>query len=316
MMGLRYCLTIALLLVGALVSSSARAACRISSTTPASLGLVTSFKIQNEPQTTSTTDSGLKCSGALLALFSTSDFIEATISSEKNSKLTAANGDQISYKIYADPSYTVELSPGTKYNYLSGQVLNLLGIFGGAEKSLPMYFRTTTGGVVRAGRYKDTLTITWNTSICTGIGLGDICFGRDNKSGQSSFDITVDVTNDCVISAPIIDLGKAPTVTTFGASIGTISINCTKGLTYTVGLGTGENAASNGRRQMVNAGQYLQYDLYNSSVVWKSASNRVSGTLSDGVTLQQFPVTARIYTDQLTPPIGIYKDNVIIDVRY
>jgi spore coat protein U-like protein len=41
-----------------------------------------------------------------------------------------------------------------------------------------------------------------------------------------------------------------------------------------------------------------------------------SGGPADGLSIRQFPYVAKIYVDQVTPPVGTYIDNVIVDVRY
>ena len=72
-------------------------------------------------------------------------------------------------------------------------------------------------------------------------------------------------------------------------------------------------------RQMASGANRLQYDIYGSGggTVWKQATNRVNSPgAADGQSTQPFPYTARIYTDQPTPPIGTYTDSVIVDVRY
>jgi spore coat protein U-like protein len=122
-----------------------------------------------------------------------------------------------------------------------------------------------------------------------------------------------------MITAPNVDFGSAPTVDTFAPVTGQIALSCTKGMTYTVGLTAGSHTAANGRRQMASGGNYLQYDIFSagSQTVWGDTNNRVSSQrAADGVTNQQFPYTARIYTDQITPPVGTYADTVQIDVRY
>jgi spore coat protein U-like protein len=52
-------------------------------------------------------------------------------------------------------------------------------------------------------------------------------------------------------------------------------------------------------------------------VIWGDTSNRVSSAgAADGLSTQNFPYTASIYTDQATPPTGTYTDTVQVDVRY
>ncbi|MBN3787161.1 spore coat U domain-containing protein [Burkholderia sp. Ac-20353] len=306
-------------LAGLLMSASARAGCSVSAARPASFGTVTSFVVANQSQSTSTSNSGLTCSGSLLSLLQFGDQIDATITSANGGRLGSATGDTIPYTIFADSNYSIVLNTGQTYNWFSSQLLNLLGIFGGPAASLPLYFRTSTGSNVAAGVYTDTLTVNWDWNYCAGIGVLGICLGRDQGSGVSTFQITAVVTNDCTITAPNVSFGSAPTVSGFQPVSGNIALTCTKGMSYTVGLSPGSNAAANGRRQMASGANRLQYDLFGNggATVWGQASNRVASSgPADGISVNQFPYVAKIYNDQATPPVGTYTDSVIIDVRY
>ncbi|MGS0893976.1 Csu type fimbrial protein [Burkholderia stagnalis] len=299
--------------------SAARAGCSVTPASGASFGAVTSFAAKNQAQSTSTTNSGLTCSGALLSLLQIGDQINATITSAGGGRLTGPTGDAVPYTIFADSAYSVVLNTGQQYNWFSGALLNLLGIFGGPAASLPLYFRTGTGSNVAAGVYTDTLTVNWNWNYCSGIGILGICLGRDQGSGVSTFQVTMTVTNDCTIAAPNVSFGTAPTVSGFQPVSGAISLTCTKGMSYTVGLSPGNNAAANGRRQMASGANRLQYDLFASggATVWGQAGNRVAGSgPADGTSVNTMPYVARIYGDQTTPPVGTYTDSVIVDVRY
>ncbi|WP_249040662.1 Csu type fimbrial protein [Paraburkholderia megapolitana] len=75
--------------------------------------------------------------------------------------------------------------------------------------------------------------------------------------------LTLIVTNDCAIAARDISFGAAQDPASFSPVTGGIGVTCTKGLTYTVGIGTGSFPAANGRRQMASSGDgRLQYDIF------------------------------------------------------
>ncbi|MDN7673546.1 spore coat U domain-containing protein [Burkholderia oklahomensis] len=309
----------AALAFGPFAALHAHASCSVVSAAPASFGTVTSFVAARQPQSTSTTSSGLSCSGALLGLFVIGDQINATITSANGGKLVGSTGDALPYSVFADQNYSIKLDFGVTYNWASGQLLNLLGIFGGPTQTLPLYFRTIQGSNVAAGTYTDTLTIAWNWNYCSGIGILGICLGRDQGSGAAVVPVTITVTNDCVIAAPDVNFGAAPTVAGFAPVTGSVSLTCTKGMVYTVGLSRGTNPHASGRRQMANGANRLQYDIFGAGggAVWGQSTNRAgSGAAADGQSAQQFPYTARIYSDQQTPAVGTYTDSVVVDVRY
>ncbi|AOJ02185.1 hypothetical protein WS70_10380 [Burkholderia mayonis] len=311
--------TAAALALSPFAALHAHASCSVVSAAPASFGTVTSFVVASQPQSTSTTSSGLSCSGALLGLFVIGDKINATITSANGGKLVGSTGDSVPYSTFADQNYSIKLDFGVTYNWASGQLLNLLGIFGGPAQTLPLYFRTIQGSNVAAGTYTDTLTISWTWNYCSGIGILGICLGRDQGSGTAVVPVTITVTNDCVIAAPDVNFGAAPTVAGFAPVTGSVSLTCTKGMVYTVGLSSGANPHASGRRQMANGANRLQYDIFGTGggVVWGQSTNRAgSGAAADGQAAQQFPYTARIYSDQQTPAVGTYTDSVVVDVRY
>ena len=97
-----------------------------------------------------------------------------------------------------------------------------------------------------------------------------------------------------------------------------ISLVCSKGMGYTVGMSTGTNPA-NGRRRMASGTNRLEYDIFKvDNTVWGTVgSARASGpALADGVSQQTIGYTARVYTDQATPPVGVFTDSVVVDVSF
>jgi spore coat protein U-like protein len=315
---LKCCVTVGTAsLLFCLGSLDAQAQCAVTPANSASFGTVTSFTVRAASQSTSTPNSGLTCSGAVIGQVA-GDQINMTASSQNNRGLRSSMGDAIPYEIYADANATTQIDPGTNINWASGQFRNALSVFRGPSQSLPLYFRTVPGSNVAAGIYTDTVTLNWGWNYCRSRSLLG-CSARGQGSGTSTFTLTLVVTNDCTIAAPNISFGAAPNPASFSPVTGGIAVTCTKGLTYTVGLSGGSFRAANGRRQMASSGGRLQYDIFNSggATVWGQDTNRVSSVrAADGSSVQQFPFVAVIYADQATPPVGTYADTVVIDVRY
>jgi spore coat protein U-like protein len=100
--------------------------------------------------------------------------------------------------------------------------------------------------------------------------------------------------NDCVITAPPVNFGSAPLVSGFPAISQSISLLCSKNLSYTVGMGSG-NAPQGGRRNMSSGSNRLAYDIFKAdNTVWGDGTTaRASGpAASDGVSVQTLPYTA------------------------
>jgi len=309
-----------------LPAGSAWALCSSVATTPAAFGTINSTLVRTTIQSASSTNSGLQCTGSLLSLLSASDHFYATITSS-TSGLVGPTGDVIAYTLYADNSTSYPITRGVAFDFARNGILDLLGLLNGTTpKAVPLYMRTQVGSNVAAGLYQETLTIAWSWNYCSGIGAGSLCLGRDIGSGSQTMTVNLTVSNDCQITTPNISFGSAPVVAGFGTVSQSVSLSCTKGSAYTVGLNDGENVSGGRRRMKSSAGNYLAYDIFKSagSVRWGSLTtarrassdadvNPGNGT---GTGSQVFNYNAKVYTDQATPPAASYIDNVILDVQF
>ena len=323
-MKVRYAVT-GVLLSG--LASQAHALCSTGTTTPMGFGSVSSILVRTAVQSSSTLNAGLKCSGSLLSLLTPTDHFYATVTST-TSGMVGPTGDVIGYNLYAtnNTGASYLITRGAPYDFAANGIIDLLGLLGGSTpKAVPLYAGTIIGSNVAAGVYSETLSVFWSWNYCSGIGLGNICLGRDIGSGTQTLTVNMTVANDCTITAPNISFGGAPVISAFAPINQTINIACTKGSAYTVGLDPGQHA-SGGRRRMVSGANFLAYDIFQGAgtTVWGSvgAARRASSSaeISPGNGLgtgsQVFNYNAKIYTDQSTPPAGVYLDNVILDVGF
>ncbi|MGO0629385.1 Csu type fimbrial protein [Pseudomonas sp. SAR267] len=309
-----------------LPAGSAWALCSSVATTPAAFGTINSTLVRTTIQSASSTNAGLQCTGSLLSLLSASDHFYATITSS-TSGLVGPTGDVIAYTLYADNSTSYPITRGVAFDFARNGILDLLGLLNGTTpKAVPLYMKTQVGSNVAAGLYQETLTIAWSWNYCSGIGVGGLCLGRDIGSGTQTMTVNLTVSNDCQITTPSISFGSAPVVAGFGTVSQSVSLSCTKGSAYTVGLNDGENVSGGRRRMKSSAGNYLAYYIFKSAgtVRWGSltAARRASSDADvnpgngTGTGSQVFNYNAKVYTDQATPPAASYIDNVILDVQF
>ncbi|RAW08682.1 protein CsuE [Halomonas elongata] len=318
------------LLLAVVCGTNSALACDVVAPNPlASFGVASSLTVAGSAQQTSAQpNAGVECSAPILSVLG-SDYVNATITSANGGQLQVATGDTIDYDISADPGGEVPLTLGTTYDYYNATLLDLLGLLGSSDPiELPMYFRTLPGSAdnIAAGLYIDTLTVNWNWSVCEGIGIGGLCLGRDNGSGTSTVTLQLEVLPDCVIDAPDLDFGSAPLVAGFSPVTRTLSVRCTKGQAYSVGLSDGQHAAS-GQRRMASSGEFLRYELYKGASGlsrWgRQGAERRDSTQADnapgnhdGVTAQGFIYRGIIDDAQSTPPAGVYTDTVVVDIEF
>ncbi|MFD1803976.1 spore coat protein U domain-containing protein [Mixta tenebrionis] len=313
-------------------SGMLQAACALPASS-ASFGSVTSFTV-NAAASTSSTTANVNCgSGSTLALLSNNNITLQLASASgvagNRGALTRAgdtSGDRIPVQLCTTANCATEMTIGaTPITYSSSQLLNLIGLLGGLNFSVPLYLRTLPGQVVAAGNYSLTLNLAVTYRICTGIAALGICLAGQDQNGSGTIPITLSltITNDCTtITAPNVSFGSAPLVSGFSSVSQSINVVCTKGSSYTVGLSNGSHA-SGSVRNMANGASLLSYEIYKGSTSnrWgpagseRQSSANATTVSSDGLT-RTFPYTARILTTQNTPPAGNYTDSVVVDLSF
>lgn len=302
------------------------ALCSAVATAPAAFGSVNSTLVRTTVQNASTTNAGLQCTGSLLSLLTSNDHFYATFTSS-SSGLVGPTGDVIPYTLYANNTTSYPISRGVQFDFARNGIIDALGLLNGTTpKTVPLYLKTVVGANVAAGLYQETLNIAWSWNYCSGIGIGAICLGRDIGSGNQTLLVSLTVTNDCQITTPNISFASAPVVAGFGTVNQSVSVSCTKGSNYTVGLDDGQNVSGGRRRMKSSANNYLAYDIFKSAGVvrWgsvgaarrSSSDAEVNPGAGTGTGSQVFNYNAKVYTDQATPPAATYTDSVILDVQF
>ncbi|MGB9096138.1 Csu type fimbrial protein [Erwinia sp.] len=307
------------------------AACTLPSST-ASFGTVSSFAV-NTTASATTANVNVNCgSGSVLSLLST-DYVRIQLASATYTsgtratlKTASAGTDNIPLRTCTDTACATEIAvAGVTTTYSQAQLLNLLGLGGGQNFSIPLYLRTVPGQTLAAGTYSVTLNILVNYNVCTGIGLLGACLLGAQQTGSGTVPITTTliVTNDCTtITAPNISFGSAPLVSSFAKISQSINVICTKGSTYTVGMSNGSHAVGN-QRYMTSGANQLAYEIYKNATTTRwgpTGTDRVSSTgatsvTADGLT-RTFNYTAQILTTQSTPVAGSYSDSVVVDLSF
>ncbi|MBH3428043.1 spore coat U domain-containing protein [Pseudomonas alkylphenolica] len=313
-----------------LVCGQVQALCSVVATLPAAFGTVNSTLVRTAIQSASTTNAGLQCTGSLLSLLATDDHFYATFTpTGATTGLVGPTGDVIGYTLYANNSTNFPITRGQPYDFARNGIIDALGLLNGtAPKSVPIYLKTRVGSNVAAGLYQETFTVLWNINYCYGIGALGICLGRQSFELPTTLTVSLTVTNDCQITTPAINFGSAPVISGFSAVNQSVSLSCTKGSLYTVGLNDGLNPVSvGGRRRMKSSvGNFISYDIFKSAsaVRWgaltsarrASSDADINPGAGTGTGSQVFNYNAKVYSDQATPPAGSYLDSVILDVQF
>jgi spore coat protein U domain-containing protein, fimbrial subunit CupE1/2/3/6 len=136
-------------------------------------------------------------------------------------------------------------------------------------------------------------------------------------TATNTFAVTAQVAAKCTVSTSDIAFGSYdPTAGVDLDAQGSLTVTCTKGTSFTVGLDNGTSAIS-GTRQMSGAGDVLGYELYSDSTrttVWTNAAMPASQDAA-GKAGNLLYVYARIPAGQY-PTAGSYSDTVTVTVNY
>lgn len=141
----------------------------------------------------------------------------------------------------------------------------------------------------------------------------------------NTFAVTATVNANCLVSATTLAFGTyipSATATVLDAT-STVSVNCTRGTTFNVGLDAGTSSgATVASRAMTSGSNLLPYQLYSNSgrtTVWGNTvgTDTVSGTGAGMGTpqVQSLTVYGRI-PDTPTAAPGGYTDTVTVTVTY
>lgn len=310
-------------------ATPARAVCTAAPAT-VNLGTASSFAVAASPQQV-VSATGFSCSGSGVLTLITTNTVTATIQSATNSSGTqprlrsAVTGDHIPYVLCRDASCNQTYAVGTQITWSSTTLLGLLNLFTGPGGTLPLYIRTLPGTQVAAGTYQSTVTLSWSWNICS-IGALNLCLARDTGTASSTIQISLIVTRDCAITAPSVNFGSAALVASFDAVTQSLSIRCSKGAAYTVGIDNGIHA-SNGVRRLSNGTNFIAYDVFypaTSNNRWgrtvperrSSSEATVNPGSYTGTTAQGYAYRAEVNPNQPTPPGGTYTDTLTIDVQF
>lgn len=171
-------------------------------------------------------------------------------------------------------------------------------------RSYTMFGRVASGQNPPFGNYSDSLTV----SIRQG----------GTTLATTSTAITGSVAAICTVTAGTLGFGTyAPATGTL--STASVSVNCSSGASYQVGLGAGQNVSGTTRRMAGPGGTFLSYELFSDAartVRWGDGSAlgaRVGGTGNGAA--QGLTVYGRIPAAQ-SPTPGSYSDSVVVTVEY
>lgn len=252
----------------------------------------------------------------------------------KNNNVTGTGQIYLAYNLYADRSHSQVLMPegnGTPVvvdftltgengsTYVSG------------SGSIPVYARIPGAqGSLPAGTYYSyNPNFTLRYQAVSGGAAPASCDGGSSTHASGNIQFTAEVADSCSLSVSGVNFGS---INEFGrlrtekTAEGNLSVQCSQGKPYTVYLGSGNNPADGGYRQMANGEARLSYQLYQDAAhtqVWDETGGTLLAGGPGGVSRtgngseQTLTVYGRIQAGTIVPvTVGSYIDMVTVTVSY
>jgi spore coat protein U-like protein len=262
---------------------------------------------------------GLACTGALLSVLGGS-YARATFNSANAFKLKNAGGDLIPYRLSVDSGGLMVIAQNGTVDYMNVTLLALLGIGSINGFNAPIFAKLTAAPNIPAGTYTDTISVAWDYHICNGAQVAVVCVAYENGQTNTAITVTLEVQNDCRISAPNVSFGSVALVSQFGAVNQAVLVNCTKNATYHVAFSKGLSNVSRPWRTMTSGANSLQYNIYRADgvTIWDETNPLTSSQQGTGSTTpsQVQNYVAKVNPSQVTPPPGSYSDTVSVVVTF
>jgi hypothetical protein len=163
--------------------------------------------------------------------------------------------------------------------------------------------------------------------VLLAIAAAALCMSQTSMAAAAEatgvVNITASVTPDCAVGTSTLAFGSASSTTIQAGNVdatGTVSVNCTTGVGYTIKLDVGAGAgATFASRKMTPGANLLNYSIYDSAgrtSVWGDGTGATVTVASTGTgAAQSISAYGRIFGAQ-TPPPGTYTDTVNVTVSY
>lgn len=157
-----------------------------------------------------------------------------------------------------------------------------------------------------------------------------LCAAATAQAGTATANLTVQITitASCTINAATLDFGSNPGTNLVASNVDgstTVSVTCTSGSPYSIGMDNGTNV-SGSQRRMKSGANLLNYNLYVDSGrtnAWTTAASNSTCTSANSCFLgtgngsaQSVSIYGRVPSVGTAPPAGTYTDTVTMTITY
>lgn len=231
-----------------------------------------------------------------------------------------AGSSSLNYQLFQDTARSVVWG---SYNWaLPGTPPTIdlpLAANGAGSTNVTIYARAFGGqGSVPPGTYTTSFTAADTDFVYAALGVLPCPNMLLPQHAHPTFSGSATVLSNCKVAAADIGFGSQGVLSANVDQTGSVSVTCTAGTTFNVGLDDGHANAGPTGRVMALGGNQVKYGLYRDaarSLVWGSTigTNTLGGTGNGSA--QNLTVYARV-PPQVTPPAGTYNDVIVVTVTY
>lgn len=228
-------------------------------------------------------------------------------------------GNRLDYRLFQDAARATLWGSRTQATLGTPVALQLsVPILGSVSTSRTIYARVSGNQQsVSPGTYTSLFSgaqveFNWSTSGTTD------CASLTNNPIRPSFTVQANVVPNCNVTAQNINFGDHGVLDTAVDATGAVSVNCTSGTTYDVGLSNGLNGDGPTQRRMMLGDQSVTYGLYRDAARSQPWGNTIGSDTASGTgagAVQNLTVYGRV-PSQSTPAPGTYSDTVVVTVTY
>lgn len=130
---------------------------------------------------------GFSCSTIPVATLLVGNYLKATVAPAAVLKLTSTTtSDSVNYTLSATADGSAPLVPGTATFYVSGTVLNVLGLLGSSPINVPIYAKPSAATTISPGTYTGSVSIKWDWYFCSFVGALNACVGTLDSGSQNA----------------------------------------------------------------------------------------------------------------------------------
>lgn len=263
--------------------------------------------------------------GNIILLPNINGCINGGLAGDAANRALTSSGRRIPFNMYRTASYT---APDVWEHYSTNTAISstwagLLAI-GTATQSYPVYAKIAASDL--AGAAIDTETGTLYSSSTTGTlnyTSASIIVLNCHLSGNSvpfAINVTANIANDCRINTTPVAFGPRGVLNGAVRATGSVSVRCTAGNSYRIGLngGTGSGLAANRKMKNAVTGEMISYRLSASldGPIWGDGSGGTAMVTSSGNGATQQLTVFGMVPPQLSPTPGDYSDRVTATVYF